>query len=781
MKRKLLFTVLFCLATLFTFAEVKTVHLNFTKEMFHFDFDSSNVLNISANNVGSMNFSYNENPDEPGYPILSLQVKMAKGAEYKSFTQSTTKSEIFNDVTIVASPWAEPMSQDYTAQYISDIPRYTKAKYPYSHVKYITTTTLEDSVVFHFQVYPFEYDALNKKLYLINNVTININLNNKISTNDQNKADFINYCATRGIGYDNFIATQSTNDDTDSIDYLIITSDELAYYFNPFVKWKKTKGVRTKVVTIEDIQKSNSSNSSLSLADQIKSYILYLYHIKGYKLKYLLLGGDNSIVPSKMCYSRVVSTKYNNKTKKTNTIVYEDNIPADIFYASLDYTKDAYWDHSKNGIYGELEDSINFSQDIFVTRLPVNTSTDVKTALMKLVSYEQNPAPYGWNNSILMAGMKLFVNTSDEKHSDAEKQGDYIYNGSIKNYWNGERKKLYDTYSDFENDGIKTITKANFQKVISQGFAFVDMQTHGNNSLWSLPDRSYTSSDAVAMTSSQYSVITTTACHTNAFDKAEPCLSEAFIRNPNSGVVAYLGSSRFGWGVHSAYILGTSSEYEQAFYKYLFDNTLKDKNFGKVVAYAKSSRVSDRYTASRWLQFSLNPIGDAEMPIYTTTPQNFDKSIIKRTPHSVSVYTGVDSCNICIMSSKDDGVSCYKVYKNVSEVSDFAVNTDLTICITKQNFIPKIYNVSSIRDVKDKIIYGAFDNNNQLLISTQLADNIQTANVIISNTNGDKEKTYTISKENSSITDDASEFKNGVHIVSMFVNGKLTDSIQLRK
>lgn len=139
MKRKLLFTVLLCLATLFTFAEVRTVHLNFTKEMFHFDFDSSNVLNISANNVGSMNFSYNENPDEPGYPILSLQVKMAKGAEYKSFTQSTTKSEIFNDVTIVASPLAEPMSQGYTAQYISDIPRYTKAKYPYSHVKYITT------------------------------------------------------------------------------------------------------------------------------------------------------------------------------------------------------------------------------------------------------------------------------------------------------------------------------------------------------------------------------------------------------------------------------------------------------------------------------------------------------------------------------------------------------------------------------------------------------------------------------------------------------------------
>ena len=41
MKRKLLFTVLLCLATLFTFAEVKTVHLNFTKEMFHFDFDLS--------------------------------------------------------------------------------------------------------------------------------------------------------------------------------------------------------------------------------------------------------------------------------------------------------------------------------------------------------------------------------------------------------------------------------------------------------------------------------------------------------------------------------------------------------------------------------------------------------------------------------------------------------------------------------------------------------------------------------------------------------------------
>lgn len=77
--------------------------------------------------------------------------------------------------------------------------------------------------------------------------------------------------------------------------------------------------------------------SGRSLPDKIKAYLLYMYHIKNYKFKYLLLGGDDTIVPVKYCLGKV----------STNI----EQIPSDIYYACLDYTTDPFWDSSNNGIF----------------------------------------------------------------------------------------------------------------------------------------------------------------------------------------------------------------------------------------------------------------------------------------------------------------------------------------------------------------------------------------------------------------------------------------------
>ena len=759
-------------------AAEKTLHLKFDKNQFSYHVDSCNLLTITVPNSCYM-VTYDNNLNEPGLPLFSVDVKMPKGHIYKNHIVSFEKNVIFDNVLLSTNPISIPTSQYSSVEPTSASISYTKQKYPSAFVKYIMTTVVEDSAIFHFQVCPFEYDASTKKLCLINKIEISVLTNVSDRIKDSNQNDFLDFCVKNNIDYINRPIVQSYSNCKDSIDYIIITSRELSYYFDQLVQWKTTKGVRTIVTTIEDID-ALDKNSGRSMADKIKAYLLTMYHIKGYRFKYLLLGGDDTIVPSKKCYGKVEYTKFNNDTKKIDTIRYLSSIPADIYYACLDYSNDPFWDNSKNDVYGELEDSISLSQNIFVTRLPVRTSTDVKTTLKKIIGYEQYPSLNGWNNSILMSGSKLGDVFSDG-HSDAEIKGDCIYKNSIARYWAGERKRLYDTFSDFENEGISSLTRDNFLNVMSQGFAFVDMMTHGSDASWSMPNGSFTTSYAENTQSPQYSVITTIACNTNAFDRTEPCLSEAFIRNPDNGVIAYLGSSRYGWYTRGRYSLGTSANYEQAFYKTLFNKNIGDKNFGKVVAYAKNSMVSacNAYNPERWVQFSLNPIGDAEMPLYTAEPIKFDKCRITKSTNAIYLDTGIDSCNVCIMSSDDLGETYYMVLKNVRSLSVPKINTNLRICITKQDYVPYVYNIKySVAPKSSKLLSGFIDDSaNKIMINAQLVNT--SAYIVVSDINGYKEREYNVFSEESSVVDDASGLKKGVHIVSLFEDGKITDSMQI--
>lgn len=190
------------------------------------------------------------------------------------------------------------------------------------------------------------------------------------------------------------------------------------------------------------------------------------------------------------------------------------------------------------------------------------------------------------------------------------------------------------------------------------------------------------------------------ACNTNAFDSEDydPCLSEAFIRNANSGVIAYLGCSRSGWYSTDSTKMGTSLEYEALFYENLFSSDIQEKNYGAIVAMAKAAMInscnlsgypkaSDRY---RWVQFGLNPIGDPEMPIFTTTPMDFNNSSITCYEDSLTVHTGVAGCTVCVMSSDDGGNSYFQVKREAEDVTFHGTPPDVSVCITKQNYIPKV-------------------------------------------------------------------------------------------
>lgn len=775
--RKIFIALVLLIISIFSIKadETQIYSLSFNESQFSFKDNGAGALEIvytdSVFTVG-----YDTDTSEPGLPWLGVDVQLPSGSLYKSFKVSSLRKSLFNDIVVAENPLPTPTNQTITQTPTTALPQYAKSVYPSVNVKYVASSIRDQSVVLHFLVCPFVYEVTNRQLRLVNKLDLNITYaTNGITTKEERCDLFFQHFPEASI-----LGSVPTSDEdsiyshgfpqlfNDSLDYILITSDALYDDFKPWVRWKTQKGVKARIVSVEDIE--SAFDGMLSTENAIKLLLATLYYKNG--LKYALLAGDDTIVPAKKCYGRVGSG-------------HEDNtIPTDLFYACLDYDDDnLFWDKNGNGICGEVSDNISMSQSIIVTRLPVRTSDDVKNVIRKLRAYERKPTANGWNNNMLTAGTRIGY-VDSYTHSDAEQSGDKMYKTYIAPYWNGERKKFYDTYSDVDD---AVVDKDGLQNQLTKGYSFVDVISHGGEDHWGLyykytedsPASKYMTADAENQTNSGYTVVTTNACSTNAFDwqTEDPCMSEALLRNPDSGVIAYLGSSRLGWS--SGTMVGNSQLYDALFYKNMFSPSQADRNFGRVVAETKA-RMTGQCGSNgvyRWLQFAVNPIGDPETPIYTTTPSKFTAYTIGYGKNTVNVNTGVDSCTVCVMSSKDDGATYYDVRRNVRKATFSNVATDVTVCISKQNYIPRVCSISKSSATSNMLRFVTYKTGlDEIDIETDLSPETSHGTIKVSSATGKTSKTYTVSADSPNLTVDTSTFEKGIYVVSLYVNGQLADS-----
>ncbi len=491
-------------------------------------------------------------------------------------------------------------------------------------------------------------------------------------------------------------------------EYLIVTNEELAPHFKKLAQWKISKGIPAHIVTMKEIENAfNDSTSQLKL----KKY-LYSVYKKG-NLKYVLLGGDDTVVPVQYCYGIVHTSSSQFEESK--------NIPADIYYACFGNQFD--WDKNKNGIYGEYDDSIDASPSIYVSRLPLSTVHDVNSYISKLIEYERNPR---WNNNLLMAGTQLYGMNDDKTHSDAELQSDIIYSNAIKQYWNGVLTKYFDTSVDFTLEG--------FNSNLSDGYFFVTIESHGMPTYYDLGSYGKYYTSQIYNSKNDYNgIILTSACHTNAFDRrgSTHCISQEFMRNSQNKILAYFGCSRFGWASGNASRLGPSQKYEEAFFKMLFSNGDSFNRFGEIVGKVKFSMVgvSGGSEANRWLFFGLNPIGDPEMQIYTKMPELFKNYSISNDDGTIIIDPGIEGCDVCVMST-DDGKSYYKVFKDTRkiEVPDLGIN--YKICVSKPNYIPlSMYlNVDKIQN--ERFLGRNYIKGDDIIIGSSVTEDIPYGEVV---------------------------------------------------
>lgn len=675
----LLLAIAFCFLQLNANAEnTKTVSVSFDKKDFNLSYDEKGSLYIGSN-VHSVD--YGTDLTAPGLPLVPINVLIPSGYTYHDVSISQRRTLYLENVIVAQTPIEVPTSTPTNIQ--APLAQYDKTNYPESTVRYVNTTNFDGYTVVCFLVSPFEYNTESKNLYFIDKFTLNIQLS-PIATKTANSsningrlADVVKSIIVNAEDIDNTSAElPSANSASSPIDYVVITSSALKESFNPLITWKRTKGVKAQVITLEDINSHYEGNTTLL---KIKTCIKDLYTNNG--LKYVLLGGDDTVVPVQKCYGHV-----NDET--------DTSIPTDLFYAC--FSGNFNWDADGDGICGETTDNVDLTPSVFVTRVPVRTSSHVSAFVNKTLKYEKAPTENGWNNNILMAGTKLWNN------GDAEAKGEILFSNYISPNWNGGRKRFYDTATDFSGGAAYDLTAANFQNQLSQGYPFVDLITHGSQTTWSMETGgSYSSSKGSSLNNGKPMIITTMACLTNAFDSSkkggtqDPCLSESLIRNASNGVIAYLGCSRYGWGYRNNTSIGTSLQYEAQFYKALLSSTITDKNFGVIVATAKAALAGQSTSdgSKRWVQYGLNPIGDPEMPVFINTPQTFTNVSVVTNATGFTMNTNVPGCRICAMDS--NGGDFYNVLTNVQNATFTNTPSNVSICITKQGYIPKIINIAN--------------------------------------------------------------------------------------
>lgn len=631
----------------------------------------------------------------PKLPYFAINILVASSDEFVDYSYSTVETLFNTDVLIAPNPNPLPTNRFSMNIERTDV-KYDKEVYPQTNVEYTGTHLMDGYKFLSFIVCPFRYVAKDKKLYFEEDIIIKLELKHiaghRSSENGYVGGNMMETVKGMIINDEEFEAlypVKQTRDmeNTNSapFKYVIVTCDSLRPVFEKLAVWKTIKGIRANVITKEECYASYpNDHPQLAIKKTLADY-----YDNG--MEYTLLGGDVDIIPARNCFLPHID--------KT------DDTPADLYYACLD--KCFSWDANGNGIYGELDDNIDLDNEFIVTRASVSSIKEAETFVNRIVEYESSPNIEGWENNILMCGYKIDKDTikNNTRISDAQWQGEYVYENAIQHLgWNGNLFELFDTYTDHPTGTNYRPNPQSFQTELAKGYSFVSEYSHGWVNRWGHLDSltSYRHTDAENLVNSGYSIISTISCYSNAFDKVSTdfydeietystSLSESFLRNPNSGVLAYFGSSREGY-------LNYSYLFEKAFYSYIFYE-LSDKRLGRAAMAAKNT-FTGYYNSLSWnnyrkLTMSLNTLGDPEMPVYIDTPQSFENVSLDLTNGILNVSTGVTGCTLCISSAADLGNSYYVVVNNTTGGSFMIMPNDCYLCITKPGYIPYLARLGS--------------------------------------------------------------------------------------
>jgi hypothetical protein len=490
--------------------------------------------------------------------------------------------------------------------------------YPAKDIEFYPAGTKSGFGIAGIAIYPLKYIPAQGKLLLTTSITIQLEYtqgkNNIILSKRQYQifSQEIRSLIVNPEDVTRFSPPSKRN--LDSIEYVIITTDDLISAFQPLADWRTRQGWNTEIKTTSWIY---SNYSGYDNEEQIRNFIKDYFTNKG--LVWVLIGGDADVVPVRRAYLPVYGDPY---------------IATDLYYSDLDGT----WDGNGNHKYGEMDDGVDLYADVFVGRVPADHTLNVTNYINKQNIFEKNPS-IDYLKKILLPSVLLFPETGQHGRE---------VNNAIADT----------TPSDWLDAKLEDPSRYGMRDNLNLGYQFCHPATHGNEYgfyyVTGMPI--FKIEDISTLTNNdKYTILNSIACYSGNFDEYD-CLAESLVNIYPNGCIATIMNTRYGWGIY--YEFGPSEKLGMKFYGEFFNrNTFK---LGLCHARSKDAFRNIALTDEhyRYCIYELTLFGDPGLPMWEKEPATMSVSHPSVIPVSpINVIISVNSGEMLVDHAL---VCCYK-------------------------------------------------------------------------------------------------------------------------
>ncbi len=349
----------------------------------------------------------------------------------------------------------------------------------------------------------------------------------------------------------------------DDYDLMIVAPKEFSDALQPLVEHKEKYGIRTLMMTTQDIYSSyNGRDEQEKIKYAIKDAV------EEYGIKYVLLVGA---MKGQRLHKWYVPVRYSHLDDNSS---WETGYISDLYYADLYKYENGNivfdnWDSNGNGIIAEWnsnnKDVLDLYPDVYIGRLACRYPWEVKTMVSKIIQYEENAGNGDWFKRMVVIGGDSFP--------DQDIGTDYI-EGQVEcdkalSYMDGfEHVRVYVENGDVE------FTPENAQEALSEGEGFVYFSGHGNPASWAThPHNDFNTWIDFSLKNimnlnngEKLPVLVVGGCHNCQFNTSilriltegiwayligevtPECWGWLFTRNPQGGSIGTIGNTGLGYG-----------------------------------------------------------------------------------------------------------------------------------------------------------------------------------------------------------------------------------------
>lgn len=607
--------------------------------------------------------AYTQEIGNPMLPIASVNLLIPATAEITNIEiLDVQQNELSGDYVIYPVQEPKPISyQGAVSRVEPNQAVYNSAKLYPSNISEIVPSGCKSGFrIGSVLLYPVQYLPNDKKLMLNEKITVRIdyeeNRYEPVMLTESQKELFKYDVQSLVVNPEdiNVFAPPIRVSEPTNIDYVILTSTALEARFTPVLNWLKKTGFWAETRTTSWV---SANYAGRDLQEKIRNFVRDYF--TNYGMKYILLAGDHSIIPSRQARAVVGS--------------YTGDIPCDLYYLDLQWS----WDGNNDNIFGEASvDTVDLYYDLYGGRWPVETTAELDTLIRKFFTYVKSPN-IGYQKRMLLPAATLW---SGYNHLQSQ---DSIANMSPA----GWTDRVIDMASD---DAWRYATRDS----LNTGFGYTHLVGHGNDNGVYIGGPMYYYTDPATQTNyDKLTIANSIACYPGNFETND-CLAEKMMLARGSAI-AVMMNSRYGWGQPPS--LGPSERQDMRFFDYLLN---KDSvRIARCHQASKEAYRSYAYSQQvwRWCHYELNLFGEPQMMMWKDNPTTMTVSFanpiyVGSQTFSVNVSSGGSPIQSAIVSLWKGSEVFARGVTNSSGVASIAINPVTTgymyVTVTAKNRLP---------------------------------------------------------------------------------------------